>query len=131
MTGLTVGRRSVLMDVVEPAGERWRVRLAWYAAVAAVTVAYLTYNFRLHHADLSAPLCPLRNDSVAVLSMVRAIDDDGWPWLVSRLGAPGTAERYDYPIPEHAHSLAIRGLAWATGDVFVAFNLWCLLSYPI
>ena len=31
---------------------------------------YLTYNFRLHHADLSAPLCPLRNDSVAVLSLV-------------------------------------------------------------
>jgi hypothetical protein len=116
---------------VEPAADRLRVRLAWYAAAAALTVAYLTYNFRLHHADLSVPLCQPRNDSVALLSLVRTVQEDGWPWLPSRLGAPGSAERYDYPLPEHAHYLTIRGLVWATGDPFLAFNLWCLLSYPV
>ena len=117
------------MELVEPAGDRWRVRLAWYAAIAAVTVAYLTYNFRLHHAELSAPLCPLRNDSVAVLSMVRAIDEARWPWLVSRLGAPAGCELTD-SVPEHATAWPSRT---GVGDqyAFVAFSLWCLLSYPI
>jgi len=119
------------MESEGPTADRLRVRLAWCSAVAAVTVAYLTYNFRLHHADLSVPLCQPRNDSVALLSLVRTVQEDGWPWLPSRLGAPGTAERYDYPLPEHAHYLTIRGLVWATGDPFLAFNLWCLLSYPL
>ncbi|HKA06101.1 MAG TPA: hypothetical protein VKD71_02505 [Gemmataceae bacterium] len=119
------------MESAEPVAERLQVRLAWYAAVAVVTVAYLTYNFRLHHAELSVPLCQPRNDSVALLSLVRTIDESGWPWLPERLGSPGTAERYDYPLPEHAHYLTIRLLVRLTGDPFLAFNLWCLLSYPL
>ena len=59
------------------------------------------------------------------------IDESGWPWRVERVGAPGVAERYDYPLPEHAHYLALRGLLRLTGDRFLAFNLWCLLSYPL
>src|SRR5262245_5572428 len=119
------------MESAEPVADRLRVRLAWYGAVAVVTVAYLTYNFRLHHADLSVPLCQPRNDAVALLSLVRTIDESGWPWLPERLGAPGTAERYDYPLPEHAHYLTIRLLLRLTGDPFLAFNFWCLLSYPL
>src|SRR5262245_36754159 len=119
------------MEQAEPAEERLLVRVGWYVALAAVTVAYLTYNFRLHRADLTAPLCPARNDSAALLSLVTTVHEAGWPWLVERVGAPGTAERYDYPLPEHAHYLAIRGLAGVTGDPFLTFNLWCLLSYPL
>jgi hypothetical protein len=115
----------------EPTTERLRVRLIWYAALALVTVAYLTHNLRLHRADLHVPLCPPRNDSAALLSLVRTVHESGWPWLATRLGAPGIAERYDYPLPEHVHYLTIRALAWATDDPFLTFNLWCLLSYPL
>jgi hypothetical protein len=119
------------MEQVEAAGDRVLVRLGWYVALAAVTVAYLAYNFRLDRADLTAPLCPPRNDSAALLSLVTTVHEAGWPWLVERVGAPGTAERYDYPLPEHLQYLTIRALSWATGDPFVTFNLWCLLSYPV
>lgn len=115
----------------EPQRERWWTPLAWYAAIIVFTVGYLTYNFRLHHASLSAPLCPAHNDSAALLSMVTAIKESGRAWQADRIGAPGTAERYDYPLPEHAHYLALQLLIRATGNIFVAFNLWCLLSYPI
>src|SRR3954469_6124973 len=113
-----------------PRDPRW-VRATWYIILAAATVGFLTHNFRLHRADLTVPLCPAQNDSAALLSLVTAIDESGWPWRVERLGAPGVAERYDYPLPEHAHYLALRGLVRMTGDPFVAFNLWCLLSYPL
>jgi phosphoglycerol transferase len=108
----------------------WR-RAVWYVAVVFATVGFLTHNFRLLRADLTLPLCPAENDSAALLSLVTAIDESGWPWRVERAGAPGVAERYDYPLPEHAHYLALRGLLRLTGDRFLAFNLWCLLSYPL
>lgn len=104
---------------------------AWYAALVVATVGFLTYNFRLTRADLTVPLCPLQNDSAALLSLVTAVQEAGWPWRVERLGAPGVAERYDYPLPEHVHYLAIRGLLELANDRFLAFNLWCLLSYPL
>jgi len=113
-----------------PAPERFRVRLAWYAALVAITLSYLGYNFRLHAADLSAPLCPAHNDSAALLSLVKSIQESGWPWKAERVGAPGVAERFDYPLPEHAHYLTLRILLWS-GNTFLAFNLWCLLSYPV
>lgn len=111
--------------------ERWWVPVAWYAAVVLFTIGYLTYNFRLHHASLLAPLCPAHNDSAALLSMVTAIKESGCAWQVDRVGAPGTAERYDYPLPEHGQYVLLRLLLHLTGNVFSAFNLWCLLSYPI
>ncbi len=111
--------------------ERWWAPIAWYVAVIFFTVGYLTYNFRLLHASFLAPLCPTHNDSAALLSMVTAIQESGCAWQVDRVGAPGIAERYDYPLPEHAHYLAIWLLVHLTGNVFSAFNLWCLLSYPI
>jgi phosphoglycerol transferase len=122
------------MSVASPSStplERRRVRVAWYVALVVATVGYLTFNFRLHHADFSAPLCPAHNDSAALLSLVTSIQESGWPWKVDRLGAPGVAERHDYPLPEHAHYLAIRGLVSITKNPFVAFNIWALLSYPI
>src|SRR5262245_163154 len=111
--------------------QRWWIAPVWYFALVAVTIGYLTYNLRLHHANLSVPLCPGHNDSVALLSLVKSIDESGRPWKVERVGAPGVAERYDYPLPEHAHYLTIRCLLWLTGNPFTAFNLWCLLSYPL
>jgi phosphoglycerol transferase len=109
---------------------RW-IACAWYVALAAATVGFLTYNFRLDRADLTIPLGTLHNDSVGLLSLVTAIHESGRPWVVDRLGAPGTAERFDYPLPEHAHYLAIRGLLAVTDSPFLTFNLWCLFSYPI
>ena len=50
---------------------------------------------------------------------------------MERLGAPGLAERLDYPLPEHAHYLFLRLLSQFTSNPFLAFNLWALLSYPI
>ena len=116
---------------VEPPRDPLWVRAAWYVALAVATVGFLTYNFRLHHADLTVPLCPVYGDSAALLSLVTAIHESGWPWLIDRVGAPGVAERYDYPLPEHAHYLALRALVRLTGHPFLAFNLWCLLSYPL
>src|SRR3954447_8204904 len=104
----------------DPPREAPWVRLAWYVALAAATAGFLTYNFKLLHADLTVPLCPVHNDSVALLSLVTAIDESGWPWHVDRVGAPGVAERYDYPLPEHAHYLAIRGLVRLTAQPFLA-----------
>jgi heme/copper-type cytochrome/quinol oxidase subunit 4 len=114
-----------------PSAERLWVSIAWYAALIAVTIGYLTHNFRLAKADLSAPLCTQRNDSAALLSLITVIHESGSPWRADRLGAPGTAERFDYPLPEHAHYLALRGLLRLTNDPFLAFNLWALFSYPL
>ncbi len=119
-----------VMPATSPAPERFRVRLAWYAVLVLFTLVYLGYNFRLYRADFSAPLCPAQNDSAALLSLVKSIQESGWPWKAERLGAPGVAERLDYPLPEHAHYLTLHVLSW-TGNVFLAFNLWCLLSYPV
>lgn len=111
--------------------DRVRTPFLWYASLAILTVAYLTHNFRLHKADLRIPLCPPRNDSAALLSLVRTVHENGWPWLPSRLGAPGVAERFDYPLPEHVHYLTIRALCYVTDDPFLTFNLWALFSYPL
>jgi hypothetical protein len=121
---------SADQPATQPREPVW-VRVAWYVALTVATVGFLTHNFRLRHADLTAPLCPAHNDSAALLSLVTAIQESGWPWKVERLGAPGVAERCDYPLPEHAHYLTIRALVRLTGDPFLAFNLWCLLSYPV
>ncbi|HEX3152496.1 MAG TPA: hypothetical protein VHR66_30765 [Gemmataceae bacterium] len=117
--------------LIEEQPQRWWVGAIWYAALVGVTIGFLTHNFRLHRADLSAPLCTKRNDSAALLSLITAIHESGWPWRVDRLGAPGTAERFDYPLPEHAHYLVLRGLLAVTADPIRAFNIWALLSYPI
>ncbi|HJZ91521.1 MAG TPA: hypothetical protein VKE40_11660 [Gemmataceae bacterium] len=119
------------MNSAEPTRDAVRVRLAWYVAVAVLSVAYLSYNFRLHRADLSVPLATPNNDAAALLSLVTAVREDGWPWVVTRLGAPGTAERYDYPLPELAHYLTIRLIDQFTSSPFETFNWWCLLSYPV
>ena len=107
------------------------VRLAWFAAVAAVAIAYLTYNFRLHRADLTAPLTSPEGDSAAFLTLVTAVKEGGWPWRVDRVGAPGVAERLDYPVPEHAQTLALRFILQFTDNAFLAYNLWALAGYPL
>ncbi|HVK12789.1 MAG TPA: hypothetical protein VM597_28820, partial [Gemmataceae bacterium] len=111
----------------EPVGRR----LAWYAAVAALAVAYLTYNFRLHRADLTAPLTAPEGDAAAFLTLVTAVQEGGWPWRVDRAGAPGVAERLDYPVPEHAQTLYLRLLLQFTDNAFLAYNLWALSGYPL
>src|SRR5262245_5282043 len=128
---MTSGRRNVLMNSAEPTREALRVSLVWYVAVAVLSVAYLTYNFRLHRADFTVPLAAPHNDAAALLSVVTAVHEDGWPWIVTRLGAPGAAERYDYPLPEHAHYLTIRLIDQFTSSPFETFNWWCLMSYPV
>jgi hypothetical protein len=107
------------------------IRLAWYAAVAAFAVAYLTYNFRLHRADLTVPLTSPEGDSAAFLTLVTAVKEGGWPWRVDRVGAPGVAERLDYPVPEHAQTLALGLLLQFTDNAFLAYNLWALSGYPL
>jgi hypothetical protein len=107
---------------VETPRDSVRVRAAWYVALAAATVAFVAYNFRLHQADLTVPLCPVHSDSAALLSLVTAINESGWPWHVERVGAPGVAERYDYPLPEHAHYLTIRALVRLTDQPFHVFH---------
>ncbi len=105
--------------------------IGWYAAITLLSLGYFTYNFRLSRADLTAPLCPAANDSAALLSLVKSIQESGWPWVVERVGAPGVAERFDYPLPEHAHYLFLRSILQFTDNPFLAFNLWAILSYPL
>ena len=108
-----------------------RLRLGTYVLLVVATIGYLAFNFRLHHADLRTPLCPTQNDSAALLSLVTAVRESGWPWIVERAGAPGVAERYDYPMPELIHYLTLRGIFQFTDNTFLAFNIWALLSYPL
>ena len=60
-----------------------------------------------------------------------AVKEAGWPWKVDRVGAPGVAERLDYPVPEHAQTLALRLILQFTDNAFLAYNLWALSGYPI
>ena len=113
----------------QPRGAGYKI--AWYAAVAAFSLGYFGYNFRIDRADLTVPICHADGDGRGVLSVLKGVEEHGWSGQADRLGAPGTAERYDYPLPEHLHYATTWLIGRVTGNLFVTFNVWVILSYPL
>ena len=106
-------------------------KLAWYATVAVFSLGYFGYNFRIDRADLTVPICHPDGDGRGVLSVLKGVEEHGWSGQADRLGAPETAERYDYPLPEHLHYATTWLIGRVTRNLFVTFNVWVILSYPL
>ena len=107
-----------------------RVRLAWYAAVAAVALALPLVGYRFDLISLDAPLL-YDEDALLILPMVKATIDRGSHWRTEQLGAPGVQEMHDFPVIDHLHFAAIWLLGRVVPDAVVVFNLYYLLTYPL
>ncbi|MDY3558052.1 hypothetical protein R5W23_000772 [Gemmata sp. JC673] len=112
-----------------PAPSR-RERLAWYAGTALLALVLVSAGLRIAEQDLGAPFY-YDLDSLLYLPWVKSIILHGTHWHNDRLGAPAGQELYDFPVIDYLHFAFLWVLGRLTFDVFLAYNLYYLLTYPL
>lgn len=85
---------------------------------------------QLWRADLSVPF-EYVGDAVWGLAIVKGMIEHGWIWVNQSLGAPGAMNLLDYPATDLLSYLAIRVIAYLTGDAALTINVFYLLGYPL
>ncbi len=111
---------------------RWWERLAWYVGSVLLSCILIFCGLRLDDADLRAPFY-YDLDSLLILPMVKSTVErgPGGHWRNERMGAPGILELYDYPVIDHLHFLLIWMLSKLVTNLFVLYNLYFLLTFPL
>jgi phosphoglycerol transferase len=104
--------------------------LAGYVAVVAASLLILTWLLKLWRADLSVPLVCF-NDPVFHQMMIKGILEHGWYLHNESVGVPFGLDLHDFPMADHLHFLMLKLLGLLCGDVFVTFNLYYLLTFPL
>lgn len=107
-----------------------RERFAWYAGAALLALVLVCAGLRVGAQDLGAPFY-YDLDSLLYLPWVKNIILHGTHWHNDRLGAPGTQELYDFPVIDYLHFGALWVIGRFTSDIFFAYNLYHLLTYPL
>src|SRR5947207_2704777 len=97
--------------------------LALYAGAVALCLLLLASVLQLWRADLRVPFL-YHGDAVWNLAMVKGLLEDGWYLHNDYLGAPGAMDMHDFPLIDSLFFLMLKGLAVATGDFTLAFNLY-------
>ncbi len=108
-----------------------RRELAVYAAAVVLAVLLVAWLMDLPHADLRVPFKYAFGDTLQVQMWVKGLLDN--PWLLHNdyLGGPGGQDMHDFPTSDALHFLMLKLLALATGDPFLAINLFFLLTFPL
>jgi hypothetical protein len=125
----------VLADPVAPAdllpASKWWERLSWYAGSMVLTLVLAICGMQLWDRDLRAPFYFYDQDVLLYLPVVRSTIETGTHWHTARLGAPGEQELYDFPIIDNLHFAILWLIGRFTSDLFLAFNTYSLLGYPL
>lgn len=108
---------------------RWR-EIAAYIGVPLLTLVIAFTAMDLWRADLRVPFEP-HGDGLLHAMMVKVIEETGWIWGTSSLGAPGSLEMLAFPAFDTLGVLIIRMIALFTDDHFLILNLTFLLSFPM
>jgi phosphoglycerol transferase len=90
----------------------------------------LTASLRLWRASPSVPL-HLTGDPVFHLAMIKGVIENGWYLHNDALGAPWGLDMHDFPMADHLHFAAAKGLGLLFPDAHVIFNLYYLLTFPL
>jgi hypothetical protein len=102
-----------------------------YVQVIVLTAVVLVFALDLAQANLHIPFYYSvgGGDLFFFLPLYKTIAETGWytenPWL----GAPGVMKLYDFPINETGLMLGIKLLIAISGDVFLAANVYFLLTF--
>jgi len=70
-------------------------------------------------------------DGITMASAAKSIVENGTYYTNTSMGAPGTAQYFDGPGADGVFILELRLIALFVRNWIVAFNLFCLLSYPL
>lgn len=112
-----------------PAPSR-RERIVWYAGTMLLAALLVAAGYRLDRADLGAPFY-YDLDSLLILPMVKSTVEQGTHWRNERMGYPGVQELHDFPVIDHLHFAIIKIIGLVVTNVFVLYNLYYLLTYPL
>jgi phosphoglycerol transferase len=104
--------------------------LAGYLAVIALTVLVLIWALRLWEVDLRVPF-GYGGDALFTAAQVQSVLESGSHLIHPRLGAPFQGELYDLPLAESLHFGIVKLIAAGVGDLFLAINLYYLLTFPL
>jgi phosphoglycerol transferase len=115
-----------------PEAPAWRrvQGLAGYGAVLALCLFILAALLKPWRADLSVPLA-FFGDPVFHQMTIKGIIEHGWYLHNESVGVPFGVDLHDFPMADHLHFLVLKLLGQACGNVFVTFNLYYLLTFPL
>jgi phosphoglycerol transferase len=117
-------------DPVIAAPSRLGRALLSYLVAVILCLLILVWVLQLWQFDLSIPL-HYHGDGLYVLMSCKSLAEQGWYLHNDSLGAPFTADFYDYPRTDNLHFGLIKILALFTSDAAVLYNLYFLLTFPL
>lgn len=101
-----------------------------HLAAVLLCLVFLTLTMKLWKADLHVPFS-YGLDSLFYSTVIKGTIENGWYLQNGSLGAPGTANLHDFPIPDSFNFLLIKLLSLIRSDYPWVLNIFFLLSFPL
>lgn len=101
-----------------------------YLVAVLLCVVLLTLTMKLWRADFHVPFS-YGLDSLFYSTVIKGTIENGWYLQNSSLGAPGTANLHDFPIPDAFNFLLIKLLSLIRSDYAWVLNVFFLISFPL
>lgn len=105
-------------------------RLFVYGLATLLCLAILVKYFGLQQKSLTMPLA-YNGDALVHMGWIKNIVETGWYLHNDRVGAPGGQDVRGFPGADTLHHATFALLAVFTHDVFVLYNLFYLLTFPL
>lgn len=99
--------------------------LVWAVAAGVLAMIVAVFEIELWDAHLRIPLTA-SGDSNAALAIIKGIGNHGWWWTDPNLGAPFTAQRYDYAalFTDTGNLLIVKAILLIVNDPGFALNAY-------
>jgi phosphoglycerol transferase len=101
-----------------------------HLAAVLLCLVFLTLTMKLWKADFHVPFS-YGLDSLFYSTVIKGTIENGWYLQNSSLGAPGTANLHDFPIPDGVNFLLIKLLSLIRSDYPWVLNVFYLLTFPL
>ena len=107
--------------------------VALYCGTGLLSIIIVIASLSLWRADLRVPFDyrPDGHDAFVNMMLAKTVIETGWTWHNPNLGAPGTLDLLDFPIPQSLHDAAFFCLSFFTHDFGLLLNLYFLLAFPL
>lgn len=103
--------------------------VAAYLTASLLCLLTLFCVLQLWKADLRIPL-KYWGDGLFFNMVVKGVMENGWYLHISRLGAPGSLEMYDFPMPDAVNLFIFKIFALFSHNSSLVLNVFYLLTYP-
>jgi phosphoglycerol transferase len=101
-----------------------------HIAAVLLCIIFLTLTMKLWKADFHVPFS-YGLDSLFYSTVIKGTIENGWYLQNNSLGAPGTAQLHDFPIPDAVNFLLIKLLSLIRSDYPWVLNVFFLLTFPL